>query len=221
MHKTISILTADHISANDALIKDATMVSGIISSMIYSRNQLASDIHSAQVAATSVNLIRCLQPDESRNICQQLSRYRNHLPITLLKAYAEHLGTSRSRAFDMASSFCRVVSNTKPSGGKHGQELLCSPREISPQDCRDVMLARSAELTALALALQEELVIVWQQEESMEEIEKIVAIMQINHGCGDIEKPTVGKPAMPEGQLTTDRLSVERLMVYVHNRFSV
>tara|TARA_R110002003_G_scaffold1156_7_gene22528 strand:+ start:19162 stop:19287 length:126 start_codon:yes stop_codon:yes gene_type:complete len=41
------------------------------------------------------------------------------------------------------------------------------------------MLARSAELTALALALQEELqvVIVWQQEESMEEIEKIVAIM--------------------------------------------
>jgi hypothetical protein len=83
------------------------------------------------------------------------------------------------------------------------------------------MLARSAELTALALALQEELVIVWQQEESMEEIEKIVAIMQINHGCGDIEKPTVGKPAMPEGQLTTDRLSVERLMVYVHNGFSV
>ena len=79
----------------------------------------------------------------------------------------------------MASSFRRVVSNTKPSGGKHGQELLCSPREISPQDCRDVMLARSAELTALALALQEELqvVIVWQQEESMEEIEKIVAIM--------------------------------------------
>ena len=69
MHKTISILTADHISANDALIKDATMVSGIIFSMIYSRNQLASDIHSAQVAATSVNLIRCLQPDESRNIC--------------------------------------------------------------------------------------------------------------------------------------------------------